>query len=76
MEINTQQKMRNRADELAALAQRNQAQEAEYQDLLAGMGQRQQAEQAQFGMQQSQLEQEQAYGQRKDQQTQQADLPL
>ena len=71
LEINTQQKMRNRADELAALAQRNQAQEAEYQDLLAGMGQRQQAEQAQFGMQQSQLEQEQAYGQRKDQQAQQ-----
>ena len=50
LEVNTAQQLRERADELAALGQRNQAQEAEYQGLLAAVGQQAQVRQAQYGL--------------------------
>ena len=48
-EFNTSQRLRERADELSAMAQRNQAQEGEYQSLLAALGQQGATRQAQYG---------------------------
>ena len=50
-EFNTQQRLRERADELGAIAQRNQAEESEYQGLLQALQQQQGARTAEFGMQ-------------------------
>ena len=48
-EFNTSQRLRERADELSAMAQRNQAEEGEYQSLLAALGQQGATRQAQYG---------------------------
>ena len=50
LEANTMQRMRERQDELGALAQRNQAEEAEYQGLLSALGQQAGTRQAQYGL--------------------------
>ena len=50
MDFNTSQRLRERADELGALAQRNQAEEREYQGLLQGLSQQQGARTAGFAM--------------------------
>ena len=50
LEANTMQRMRERQDELSALAQRNQAEEAEYQGLLSALGQQAGTRQAQYGL--------------------------
>jgi hypothetical protein len=50
VEFDTSQRMRERADEFAAMAQRNQAEESEYQSLLAALGQQGATRQAQYGM--------------------------
>ena len=48
-EFNTSQRLRERADELSAMAQRNQAEEGEYQSLLSALGQQGATRQAQYG---------------------------
>ena len=65
-EFDTQQQLRERADQLGAMAQRNQAEESEFQSLLQGLQQQQNARTAGFGMQ------AQAVGQRN--QAQEADF--
>ena len=50
VEFDTSQRMRERADELSAMAQRNQAEEGEYQSLLSALGQQGATRQAQYGM--------------------------
>jgi len=50
VEFDTSQRMRERADELSAMAQRNQAEESEYQSLLSALGQQGATRQAQYGM--------------------------
>ena len=49
VEFDTSQRLRERADELSAMAQRNQAEEGEYQSLLSALGQQGATRQAQFG---------------------------
>ena len=49
-EFNTSQRLRERADELSAKAQRNQAEEGEYQSLLSALGQQGATRQAQYGL--------------------------
>ena len=48
-EFNSSQRLRERADELSAMAQRNQAEEGEYQSLLSALGQQGATRQAQYG---------------------------
>jgi hypothetical protein len=48
-EFDTSQRLRERADELSAMAQRNQAEEGEYQSLLAALSQQGATRQAQYG---------------------------
>ena len=50
VEFDTSQRMRERADELSAMAQRNQAEEGEYQSLLSALGQQAATRQAQYGL--------------------------
>ena len=50
LEANTMQRMRERQDELSAKAQRNQAEEAEFQGLLSALGQQAGTRQAQYGL--------------------------
>jgi hypothetical protein len=49
VEFDTSQRLRERADELSAMAQRNQAEEGEYQSLLSALGQQGATRQAQYG---------------------------
>ena len=50
LEANTMQRMRERQEELGAIAQRNQAEESEFRGLLSALGQQGQVRQAQFGL--------------------------
>jgi len=57
LEANTMQRMRERQDELSAKAQRNQAEEAEFQGLLSALGQQAGTRQAQYGLDMQRIQQ-------------------